>query len=163
MDRPRKEIDVIADDDNGAKEREVRDYYAQHLGRARPHEHLAKKEQGYVLSRLRADMRTIDLHDTIREWEFKLHADYRAIGQILTYVALARRELGFRAVRGVVAAFSFAEEVSLANEVMNLNLELVTLPDWMRGAGKVAGRPTKFNLPKIPNIQTRARNDDENS
>ncbi|WP_107676140.1 hypothetical protein [Agrobacterium sp. LAD9] len=158
-----KEISVEEGDDNGAKEREVRDYYAQHLGRARPHEHLAKKEQGYVLSRLRADMRTIDLHDTIREWEFKLHADYRAIGQILTYVALARKELGFRAVRGVVAAFSFADEVSLANEVMNLNLELVTLPDWMRGAGNVTGRTTKFMLPKIPNIQTRARNDNENS
>lgn len=158
-----REIYVIADDDQGAKEREVRDYFAQNLGRLRPHEHFAKKEQGYVLSRLRADMRTIDLHDTIREWEFKLHADYRAIGQILTYVALARKELGFRAVRGVVAAFSFADEVSLANEVMNLNLELVTLPDWMRGAGSVTGRAAKLILPKIPNIETRERNDDENS
>lgn len=133
-----------------ARELAVRNYFARHLGRMRPHEQLAKREQGYVASRLRADMRTVDLHETIREWEFKLHADYSVLGQILTYVALARKELGFRVVRGV-AAFTFSDEVALANEVMNLNLELVTLPDWMRGAGKVTNS-TGVSLPRIPQI-----------
>lgn len=139
-------------DGAAAREVAVRDYFAKNLGRMRPHEHLAKREQGYVASRLRADMRTVDMQEVVREWEFKLHADYRVLGQILTYVALARKELGFRAVRGVVAAFSFSDEVALANEVMNLNLELVTLPDWMRGAGRPTGRMTRVSLPKIPII-----------
>ncbi|OHV78882.1 hypothetical protein LCM4579_24605 [Ensifer sp. LCM 4579] len=142
----------LVEENADARELAVRDYFARHLARMRPLEQLAKREQGYVASRLRADMRTVDMQETIREWEFKLHADYSVLGQILTYVALARKELDFRVVRGVVAAFTFSDEVALANEVMNLNIELVTLPEWMRGAGKVTGHSTGVSLPRIPQI-----------
>jgi hypothetical protein len=121
--------------DHHAPEIRVRDYYAESLRRVRPNEHFAAREQRYQGSALRADMRTVCQQNILYEWEFKIHADYRALGQILAYVALARRELNFRPVRGKIAAFSFSEEVVLANELLNLGLELVTIPDWMRFAG----------------------------
>lgn len=134
-----------------APEIQVRDYFARHLRRVRPTHRLVRREQGYSNCGLRADMRTVDEHDVIREWEFKIHADYRAIGQILAYVALARNELGFRSVRGVLAAFSFAPEVALTNEVMNLGLEILIIPEWMRAAGGLPRRATiPRALPQIP-------------
>jgi hypothetical protein len=123
-----------------APEIRVRDYFAAHLGRMRPSERLVATEQRYRETGLRADMRSVDEQDCLREWEFKIHADYRAIGQILTYVGCARRELRFRPVRAVIAAFSFSPDVPITNETMNLSIELVTIPDWMRAAGGVPTR-----------------------
>lgn len=120
-----------------APEIRVRDYFAACLGRMRPSERLVATEQRYRETCLRADMRSVDEQDCLREWEFKIHADYRAIGQILTYVGYARRELRFRPVRAVIAAFSFSPDVPITNESMNLNIELITIPEWMRAAGGV--------------------------
>jgi len=133
------------DEDATPGECQVRDYYAASLASVRPREVVVRREQRYNGSRLRADLRTVDEVDVLREWEFKLRADYRALGQILQYVALARRAENFRAIRGVIAAFEFSEELVLANEILNLNLELVHIPQWMRLAGgvRVATAPAK--------------------
>jgi len=145
------EIGTITSPD--APEIRVRNYYVARLARMRPAQHPIATEQRYAGCGLRADLRTIDNQDVLREWEFKLHADYRAIGQILAYVALARKEWAFRPVRGVVAAFSFSPEVALTNEVMNLGLELVTIPEWMRAAGGLPRRAASLpSLPTIPPI-----------
>src|SRR5262249_46487919 len=91
---------------------------------------------GYELSRRRADLRSVDVSDVLLEWEFKLFADALALGQILVYVALARREQKrFRRVRGVIAAFGFAEELQYAIETMNLGIELVEIPESLRWGG----------------------------
>ena len=105
------------------------------------------------MSATRADMRTVDRENVLREWEFKLYADYRALGQIIQYVALARLAENFRVIRGVIAAFEFSPELPKVVEVANLSIELVVIPDWMRGAGGVvrtspADREVR-TLPKI--------------
>lgn len=120
-----------------AGECRVRDYYAKHLDVVRKGELLVRREQGYPTSATRADMRTVDPSNVLREWEFKLYADYRALGQILQYVALAKLAEDFRTIRGVIAAFEFSPELPKVVEVANLNIELVRIPDWMRGAGGV--------------------------
>lgn len=135
---------------NLANECRVRDYFAEHLSERRMGELLVRREQRYAGSLLRADMRTIDQNNVIREWEFKIDADYKALGQILQYVALARTNEGFRAIRGVIAAFTFTSELRLANEVMNLNLEFVELPAWMRGAGALPNCSDENFAPRIP-------------
>ena len=127
--------DVVFDNDNLASECRIRDYFSRLIEHQRPGEILVRREQRYSGSLLRADMRTVDQNDLLREWEFKLEADYKALGQILQYLALARTNEKFRPIRGVIAAFTFTKELRLANEIMNLNLELVELPAWMRGAG----------------------------
>src|SRR5207237_389767 len=115
-------------------ESRIRDLYAERLEQERPFERFVNKEVRYRLSGVRADMRTVDRRGLLREWEFKIHGDYRALGQILIYVAHARHELGFRPVQGVIAAFTFLPELRRAVEIMNLNIELLTLPPWMRAA-----------------------------
>lgn len=135
-----------------AHESRIRNLYAQRLELERPLERFVKKEVRYRDSAIRADMRTVDSHGLLREWEFKIRADYRALGQILIYVAHARQELGLRPVQGVIAAFSFLPELRRAVDVMNLNIELLTLPIWMRAAGGVPadGKPTRLIcIPKI--------------
>ncbi|HYH79474.1 MAG TPA: hypothetical protein VEX86_06745 [Longimicrobium sp.] len=133
-----------------AHERQVRDWYAQHLQEVRPHEQLVRTEARFIDSRVRADMRTVDRDDVIREWEFKLVADYAALGQILTYVALARKQYGFeRKIRGVIAAFEFSPEFLLVVEVMNLGLELLHIPHWMRNAGFAMNIADPPPIPKI--------------
>jgi hypothetical protein len=127
----------------------VRDEFSRNLINYRPNEILARTEQRYVGSLLRADMRTVDTEDLIREWEFKINADYKALGQILQYVALARKSESFRPIRGVIAAFSFTPELRIANEVMNLNLELVTIPSWLRRSGYLIDEPAA-TVPRIP-------------
>lgn len=120
-----------------AHECKVRDVFAECLSRLRPDERLVKKEFRYSTAARRVDMRTVDRTGTLREWEFKIYADHRTLGQLLIYLAHARRELGFRPVRGVIAAFSIPEELRLAVEVMSLSIEFVTIPAWMRAAGYV--------------------------
>ena len=145
--------EVVFDEDNLANECRIRDYYAAHLETFRPEEKLARCEQRYSNSSLRADMRTINPQNTIFEWEFKINADYKALGQILQYVALARENEKSRVIRGVIAAFTFTPELRLANERMNLNLELVLLPTWVRGAGALPLNSAPFLGTRIPNLK----------
>ena len=126
----------------------VRDEFSRGLSNYRPSEILARTEQRYWGTLLRADMRTVDTDDVIREWEFKINADYKALGQIIQYVALARKAESFRPIRGVIAAFTFTNELRIANEVMNLNLELVLLPSWLRRSGYLIEEAAV--LPRIP-------------
>jgi hypothetical protein len=98
-------------------------------------------------------MRTIDGTGLLREWEFKIIADYRTLGQILLYIAHARRERQFeRPIRGVIAAFTIPIELRIAVEVLNLSIEFVTIPQWMRAAGRVpaSGSCQPIKIPKIP-------------
>lgn len=132
----------MRDDETYAHECRIRDAFAEHLHELRPAERLVDTEVRYDVPGARADMRTVDDRQTVREWEFKIEADYSSLGQALVYVALARRAYGFgRSVRGVVAAFSFPAHIAYANEAMNLGLELVEIPAWMRQAGGYLGGP----------------------
>ena len=100
-------------------------------------------------------MRTIDDAGLLREWEFKIRADYRTLGQILLYVALARRERQFeRPIRGVIAAFTIPDELRIAAEVLNLSVEFVTIPPWMCAAGEIPSHQfgQRTHIPKIPSI-----------
>lgn len=135
-----------------AREILVRDRYAITLAQLRPAERLVRCEPGYVASKMRADMRTVDTGNVLREWEFKLFASHRALGQIMTYLALARSELALRPVRGVIAAFEFSSELVLVNERMNLNLELVTIPEWMRAVGGLPPRTPLVPVVPIPKL-----------
>ena len=137
----------MGDDEQTSSEFEhetrIRNYYSQNIARLRPGERLLDTEHSYPGNRLRVDMRTVDTYNCIREWEFKITADYKALGQILTYVALSRQHYQFRrTVRGVVAAFTFMPEVVTAIEVMNLGIELVTIPPSMRFAGNIPADQT---------------------
>jgi hypothetical protein len=133
-----------------AHECRVRDAYARSLPVLRPEERMVKRELRYAAAARRIDMRTVDRLGTLREWEFKICADHRALGQILIYVSHARRELGFRPIRGVIAAFEIPEELRLAVEVMSLNIELVTIPRWLSFAGFVPDSGISEPLPIMP-------------
>ena len=133
-----------------AHECQVRDVYCRSLPNLRPDKRLVKTELRYATAARRVDMRTVDRFGTFREWEFKIRADQRTLGQLLIYLAHARRELAFRPIRGVIAAFEIPEELRLGVEVMSLSIEFVTIPAWMSGAGFVPAttncdmKPTKI-------------------
>jgi hypothetical protein len=121
-----------------AHECRIRDYYASKLQDLRPNEKLSKKEVRYLRSPVRADMRTIDNWNVIREWEFKIIADYKSIGQILAYVAQAKLQYGLtRPILPVIAAFTFPAEIVTAVYVNNLGIELVTIPSQFHRAGGI--------------------------
>jgi hypothetical protein len=125
-----------------ARETLIRDAYSSNLLTYRPLEKLIKCEVTYQTAAVRADMRTVDRTGLIREWEFKLIADYSALGQILTYLALARREYKFeRQIRGVIAAFSIPPLVSQTIETLNLGIELILIPNHLRAAGGIPMLP----------------------
>ncbi|MDM1328907.1 hypothetical protein [Acinetobacter indicus] len=126
----------------------IRNYYAKNLEFFRENKKLIGKELRYSSTYLRSDMRTIDTSNYLREWEFKIFADYKALGQILQYLALSRSETDLP-VRGVIAAFDFSKELIFTNERLNLNLELVHLPEWIRNAGK-SRKNRNLILPEIP-------------
>jgi hypothetical protein len=136
-----------------AHECRIRNAFAKGFREQRPLEKVLSRETRYIATALRADLRSVDRSGLLREWEFKIQADHYVLGQILTYVAHARKELGFRPVRGVIAAFTFSDDLRMAIEVMNLNIELVTVPLWMSSAGRVphaGARPPK--IPSIPQL-----------
>ncbi|MET7808805.1 hypothetical protein [Micromonospora chersina] len=145
----------MEDEESYAHECRIRDLYASRLPEFRPDERLLQTEHTYEESKVRGDMRTIDRDDTIRIWEFKINAGYEGLGQILTYLALARKDVAFqRQVRGVLAAFHIQPEVALAIEVLNLGIEVVILPDKMRLAGAIPKAREPFLLPQIPELST---------
>lgn len=151
--RLRKRTQRLSEDPQYAHECGIRDFYATRLAVERPNERLVRKEARYSTVARRVDMRTIDHVGLLREWEFKIRADYRTLGQILLYVAHARRERQFeRPIRGVIAAFTIPSELRIAVEVLNLSIEFVTIPPWMRAAGYVPANRTgqRINIPKIP-------------
>lgn len=133
------------------RESRVRDYYAAELGQHRPGELLIARENSYAGTAVRADMRTIDRRNIIRLWEFKIRASYTALGQILVYVAMARRAEGHdRPIRGVIAAFEFQPEIVDTVERMNLGIELVSLPPVLALAGGIPTGPAATTIPSIP-------------
>lgn len=133
----------------------IRNAFAADFRTQRPMERVISRETRYKTTALRADLRSVDGTGLIREWEFKIEADHYVLGQILTYVAHARRELNFRPVRGVIAAFTFTNELQMAIEVMNLNIELVTVPPWLRRGGKnPASGKRALSIPLIPKTAT---------
>jgi hypothetical protein len=141
-------------DDEFAPERLVRDLYAARLGEFRRGERLVKTEHTLPPSLLRGDMRTVDEAERIRIWEFKIRAGYDGLGQILTYVALARQEMNFaRPVLGVLAAFEFLPELAQAIEVLNLGIETVVLPEKLRHAGLTPPAPVLTPVPRIPSTR----------
>jgi hypothetical protein len=133
-----------------AHECRIRNAFARDFKAQRPTERVLSRETRYIATALRADLRSVEKSGLLREWEFKIQADHYVLGQILTYVAHARQEMRFRPVRGVIAAFSFSDDLRMAIEVMNLNIELVTVPLWMSSAGSVPNTGAK--TPKIPSI-----------
>lgn len=133
-----------------AHECRIRDLYADRLREFRPTEKLLKTEYRFDGSFVRADMRTVDTADAIRVWEFKLVGSYEGLGQILTYIALARLAEDFsRQVKGVFAAFGFQPEVRMAVEVLNLGVELVTIPAKLRLAGGVPAKEAPLSPPPV--------------
>ncbi|WDZ84715.1 hypothetical protein [Micromonospora cathayae] len=144
---------TVVEEELYAHECRIRDLYASRLREFRPDERLLQTEHTYEESKVRGDMRTIDRVDTIRIWEFKINAGYEGLGQILTYLALARKDLAFkRQVRGVLAAFHIQPEVALAIEVLNLGIEVVMLPEKMRLAGAIPRVREPLLLPQIPEL-----------
>lgn len=133
------------------RESRIRDYYAAELEQHRPDELLIARENSYAGTAVRADMRTIDRRNIIRLWEFKIRASYTALGQILVYVAMARRAEGYEPpIRGVIAAFEFQREIIDAVERLNLGIELVSLPPVLALAGGLPDGLARTPIPPIP-------------
>jgi hypothetical protein len=134
-----------------ARETQIRDLYARRLQDFRPHERLIKTETSFADTRVRADMRTVDKDNLLRIWEFEIHASYEGLGQALTYLALARKELDFaQRVCGVLAAFTIQQEILTAIEVLNLGIEPVIVPKHLAQAGGIPLDATPVTLPDIP-------------
>ncbi|MBN9654700.1 hypothetical protein J0K78_10535 [Halobacillus sp. GSS1] len=120
------------------KECLIRDEYGQQIDQLKPGQIVIGRETSYEESKIRVDLQTVDQNDVFREWEFKLYADYKALGQVLTYVTQRKLETNFDTeVIGVIAAFEFQPELVKTIRVLNLAIELVTVPNWLANAGKV--------------------------
>ncbi len=133
--------------------------YAERLNDLRDGEELISSSHRFDCCDLIADMATVDQTNTIRIWEFKIRADYKSLGQIVTYLALERYEeviknwvpaQGPKRIVGVLAAFEFQPEIMLANVVMNLGIECVVIPPFLRNAGGVPSVVPKQHTPLIP-------------
>lgn len=137
-----------------AHECRIRDLYARHFSELRLNECVIKTEHRCGKTKTRADLLTVDKDNVLREWEFKIKASYKALGQILTYTAITREEKSFeRTVRGVIAAFEFQPEIKRTIEVLNLGIELVKIPDWMAKAGEIPITNSRsFEVISIPKI-----------
>lgn len=136
-----------------AHECKIRDYYCSRLKEFRRDELAIKREATFEGWALRADLRTVDHNNVLREWEFKIRADYSSLGQILTYTALMREQLNFeRDVQGVIAAFQIPDYLLKAIRINNLSIELVTLPEWMAKAGEVPLTTQELSPIEVPHI-----------
>lgn len=122
-----------------ARERAMRDAYADELELYRPREIEVSRESlpGSRASK-RADLFTVDAVRILRVWEFKVRATAAAVGQLLVYLALCRRHYGSdRVVRPVLAGAEFDPDLLYAVEALNLGIEIVRLPVAVLNAGKV--------------------------
>ena len=121
-----------------AHETQIRTAFSNGIASYRPDERVIGREMTYEQPGARVDLRTVDSQQVIREWEFKIKADYSALGQILVYIALARAEYGNRRIiRGVLAAFYFPERIRYTVEALNLGIEIYVIPPALRSAGNV--------------------------
>jgi hypothetical protein len=136
------------------RETRIRDAYAMNLAQERPGEHLLGTEHTYgpaSIRSIRGDMKTLAPNNDLHIWEFKIKAGYSGLGQILVYVAMARRAVGFeKRVCGVLAAFSFHPEITDAIELLNLGIETVEIPPKYRLAGGILPNGMLAALPNIP-------------
>ncbi len=136
------------------RETRIRDAYAANLARERPRERLLSLEHTYgevTMRSIRGDMKTVDHNNALHIWEFKIQAGYSGLGQILAYVAMARKAVGFeKIVRGVLAAFSFQPEIKEAIELLNLGIEAVEIPPKYRKAGGILPTGMVAAAPSIP-------------
>ena len=129
----------------------IRNEYSERLSEFRPDEKLLKTEQKFEDSNVRADMWTVDRYQVRRVWEFKIEVRYEALGQILVYLALARKQHGFDStIRGVLAGFSIQPEVAQAIEILNLGIELVEIPPKLSQAGGIPFPAAPAVAPSIP-------------
>lgn len=120
----------------GIYETELRDKFAAKLQYFRPNEKLLSKEAINEFG-LRTDMETVDVNNTIRIWEFKLRADYSAIGQIIVYTNLKRLEShANRQIVGVIAAVEIPEYVEKSINACGLAIEFVKIPRSVSGLKK---------------------------
>ncbi len=142
------------DSDQYEHECRIRDEFAKHLDQERPGELLLEKEHTYgevAIRAIRGDMKTLDEKNVLRIWEFKIVAGYDGLGQILAYLAMARRVVGFkRTIRGMLAAFDFRPEITEAIEILNLGIEVVRIPPKYRLAGNVLPHGMIIPPPTIP-------------
>ncbi|MGK8559544.1 hypothetical protein [Nocardia gipuzkoensis] len=131
-----------------ARECAIRDAYAQRLSEFRPDERLLETEYTFHGTKIRADMRTVDRDSVVRVWEFKIVAEYRGLGQALSYWGQERIDAQLqRPVKGVLAAFVFRPEIVRAVESLNIGLELVTIPPKLRAAGLVPANSPAIAIP----------------
>ena len=121
-----------------AHECRVRDLFATRMSEFRPGELLIGTEACFAASNRRADLKSVDVANVLRLYEFKLIASPAAIGQVLTYVHLKQHERGYATdVRGVLAAYRFEHDVIETIRAMHLPIEIVTLPAHLARAGGV--------------------------
>jgi hypothetical protein len=134
-----------------ARERAIRDSYADDLQRYRPEELEVNREALPGLqNRKRADLVTVDRQRLLRVWEFKIRATAEALGQLLVYLALCRRHYGDqRVIRAVLAAAEFDPDVTCAIEALNLGVEVVVLPPAVLNAGKVPFSRPDMTVPAL--------------
>lgn len=119
---------MINNEELGIAERQLRDKFAARLSDFRPNEKLLGCEITYRCG-LRSDMETIDKDNTVRIWEFKLNADYSAIGQLIVYMAMKRNEnKGKKKIVGVLAAVEIPKFIEEAIYSSGLNIEVVSIP-----------------------------------
>lgn len=138
-------------DDVYARECRIRDHFAASLKEERPGEVLLGTENSPKGLAIRADMKTVDHENVVRIWEFKIRASYEGLGQVLTYLAMARRDDAFqRHMCGVLAAFEFQSEVVEAIQILNLGIEIVHIPSKYRLAGDNPTSEPITGLPTIP-------------
>ncbi len=136
-----------------ARECKIRDHFAACLKEERPGEILLGTENSPKGLAIRADMKTVDNKNIVRIWEFKIRASYEGLGQVLTYLAMARRDDAFqRHMCGVLAAFEFQSEIIEAIRILNLGIEIVHIPAKYRLAGDNPASGPIAGLPNIPSV-----------
>lgn len=135
------------------KETKIRDHYADNLGDLRKKEVLIGREVKTHNHNLSIDMLTVDHKNTIRVWEFKLTADYSAIGQLIVYMALKKQETGgTRRIKGVIAAVNIPDFISESINMSLLDIELVEIPKTIINCGlppyQQCNTKVEINYPK---------------
>ncbi|MCG3865810.1 MULTISPECIES: hypothetical protein [unclassified Photobacterium] len=131
------------------KELKMRDSYAKRLREFRPDERLISREGTIHGTSLRTDMITVDIKNVIRVWEFKVTADYSALGQLLVYLHLKRKETEFKkSVIGVLAVTEISEYIKEVIISSGLNIEIVLLNKSISGIEKyLIGNEVNVNYP----------------
>ncbi|MBA6295971.1 hypothetical protein [Colwellia sp. MB02u-9] len=129
------------------RETKIRDHYAANLDDLRPNERLIGCEVKTKKHNLSVDMQTVDHNNVLRLWEFKVVANYSAIGQLLVYIAQKKIELlGSKRVIGVIAAVDIPEFIVDAINMSDLHIELVKIPKTIINCGLISQVQSNNNL-----------------